>query len=356
MRLGRLGIFEFITSLIALYVCVGTTPLGELTKRTFAWATGWEIQQRPLSSYFSGADVVTAEMPSRPFSQMHGLREKFQKSSRGTNLDAALVMAATIVLGEQPELSAIVRQELKLASVDSAGSDVIVKALHHYKKRLGSESAAVAALLSGENSIARALDRSRSSGLSAPDRFATFGRYLAPAERMALAPQVNQILALAIAHRLGWPVPPNTRVSSPFGERIHPITKKRSMHTGIDLPVPRGTELRASADGIVRYAGRDGINGRYLKIDHGYGLATVMCHNSKNLFSTGDAIGRNATVALSGSSGRSTGPHVHFGVKVGKKFVDPLPLLRFGDMKASCISRPAWVTVGSGLHHTGAGK
>ena len=330
MKLGRLGLFEFVTSLVALYVCIGTTPLGELVKRTFAWATGWEHERRALDSFFTGMGSEAAvEASLRPFSQMGGQWERARETARGTDVDAALVMAASIVLGEEPTWPDPVRLELSAAEVDLEAPGALAKALQHYRNRLGSESAAVAALLAGEGIVARALDRSCSSGLNAPDRFASFGRYLAPGERLAIEPEVNRIMALAIAHRLSWPVPPDTRISSPFGERIHPITKKRSRHTGIDLPVRVGTEVRASADGIVRYAGRDGINGRYLKIDHGYGLATVMCHNSRNLYATGDPVGRRMTVALSGNTGRSTGPHLHYGVKVGKKFVDPLPLLRF---------------------------
>ncbi len=330
MRFRRLGLFEFITSLAALYVCIGTTPAGELTKRTVAWVTGWEHEQRPLTGFFSGTETAASpEAKVKPFSQMKVLWGQVQRSSRETGLDAALVMATTIVLGPGHPWPDRVRQELRDAQVDLSGDDALARALRHYHQGLGSESAAVAALLAGKRSIARALDRSRSSGLAAPHRFKSFGRYLAPSERLAIAPEVNRIMALAIAHRLAWPVPEDTRISSPFGPRLHPILKKQRMHRGIDLAVPRGTELHASADGLVRYAGHDGVNGRYLKIDHGYGLATVLCHNSKNLYATGDPVTRESTVAYSGNSGRSTGPHLHFGVKVGKRFVDPLPLLRF---------------------------
>ncbi|MBW2703241.1 MAG: hypothetical protein JRF33_20670, partial [Deltaproteobacteria bacterium] len=144
MRLGRLGLFELITSLAALYVCIGTTPAGELTKRTLAWATGWEHEQRPLTGFFSGTETASASSPEakvRPFSQMKGLWRQVQRSSRDTGLDAALVMATTIVLGEGHPWPDRVRQELRDAKVDLSGDDALARALRHYHQGLGSESA-----------------------------------------------------------------------------------------------------------------------------------------------------------------------------------------------------------------------
>lgn len=128
-----------------------------------------------------------------------------------------------------------------------------------------------------------------------------------------------------------WPVGGGfARISSPFGWRIHPITGERQFHTGIDIPAPTGTDIYAAADGKVVFSGEKGINGLLIVIDHGIPVGgnghvtTVYCHCSRLIARAGDYVKAAQVIGKVGSTGRSTGPHLHFGVKINNEPVNPL--------------------------------
>ncbi len=121
----------------------------------------------------------------------------------------------------------------------------------------------------------------------------------------------------------GWPV--EGPVSSGFGMREHPIYHTQKFHTGIDLSVPTGTQVHATADGIVSYAGQTPGNGNVVVVEHGEGFSTVYAHNSRNLVRVGQTVLRGDAVAAAGSTGAATGSHVHYEVWKNGHFVDPAP-------------------------------
>jgi murein DD-endopeptidase MepM/ murein hydrolase activator NlpD len=123
----------------------------------------------------------------------------------------------------------------------------------------------------------------------------------------------------------GWPAV--GKISSVFGMREHPRYGGRKLHTGIDITMPKGTPLHATADGVVSFADRNGGNGNIVVIEHGHGLTTVYAHNSKNSVKAGQAVKRGEVIALSGSTGVSTGPHVHYEVWRDGQSINPAPFL-----------------------------
>ena len=114
------------------------------------------------------------------------------------------------------------------------------------------------------------------------------------------------------------PVGANWRniVTSEFGNRIDPISGQRDGHTGMDLAVPTGTPIRAALDGVVSLSKYYGSYGYCVMIDHGNGLTTLYGHNSRLLVSVGQAVRAGDMISLSGATGRVTGPHLHFEVRV----------------------------------------
>jgi murein DD-endopeptidase MepM/ murein hydrolase activator NlpD len=112
-------------------------------------------------------------------------------------------------------------------------------------------------------------------------------------------------------------------VTSGFGRRISPFTGKPQAHNGLDIAAERGTAILAPARGRVIYAGRKGPLGKTVKIDHGYGIRTVYGHCDEIHVKVGQRVERGQWIAAIGSTGRSTGPHLHYAVQVAGRAVDP---------------------------------
>lgn len=123
--------------------------------------------------------------------------------------------------------------------------------------------------------------------------------------------------------RLSWPV--RGRVTSRFGSRR--IFGRTSFHSGIDIAAPSGTAIRAADGGKVTFAGRKGSYGKLVIITHDNGTQTYYGHNSSLLVSAGDRVKKGQTIAKCGSTGRSTGPHCHFEVRINGKAVNPMKYL-----------------------------
>ncbi|MBE7048808.1 MAG: hypothetical protein E7393_05510 [Ruminococcaceae bacterium] len=125
-----------------------------------------------------------------------------------------------------------------------------------------------------------------------------------------------------------WPAPSYTYVSSEFGYRIHPVYGTRKYHSGMDLAAPGGSPILAAANGTVKFAGWNGGYGYCVIIDHGGGIQTLYGHSSKLLVSAGQSVTRGQKIALVGTTGTSTGNHLHFEVLNNGVATDPRPYLQ----------------------------
>jgi len=123
-----------------------------------------------------------------------------------------------------------------------------------------------------------------------------------------------------------WPVA-GGRVTSDYGWRINPITRSREYHRGIDLGAPTGTPIVATADGRVVFAGRLSLYGETVRIQHGDGLETLYAHCHEVAVSVGERVSAGQIIAYVGMTGRSTGPHVHYEVRIDGDPTDPRPYL-----------------------------
>ncbi|OEF99678.1 hypothetical protein BHF71_07940 [Vulcanibacillus modesticaldus] len=113
------------------------------------------------------------------------------------------------------------------------------------------------------------------------------------------------------------------RITSKFGYRSDPFNNNRSFHNGLDIANAFGTPIYSTADGIVTFSGRNGGYGNQIVINHGNGLETVYAHNSKNLVKKGDFVRKGQLIAYMGSTGRSTGSHLHYEVRKNGRRVNP---------------------------------
>ncbi|MBO5081902.1 MAG: peptidoglycan DD-metalloendopeptidase family protein [Lachnospiraceae bacterium] len=120
-----------------------------------------------------------------------------------------------------------------------------------------------------------------------------------------------------------WPAPSYTRISDDYGYRNHPILNVQQFHTGVDMAAPGGTPILAAYDGAVVQAAYNSSMGNYVMIDHGSGLYTIYMHAQKLMVSAGDEVSRGEQIATVGTTGRSTGNHLHFSVRLNGSYVSP---------------------------------
>ncbi len=125
-----------------------------------------------------------------------------------------------------------------------------------------------------------------------------------------------------------WPAPSYVRISSPYGYRKHPIFGTNKFHSGVDLAAPGGSNILAATDGTVKMAGWNGGYGNCVVIDHGGGVSTLYGHAQRLLVSKGQKVTRGQVIAKVGTTGNSTGNHLHFEVLINGKTTDPMPYIQ----------------------------
>lgn len=137
-------------------------------------------------------------------------------------------------------------------------------------------------------------------------------------------PVIPEITNTQSTGKLVYPVPTSARLTSPFGYRVHPITKKRKMHEGIDLALASGSPVYAAGDGIITKVGSHATAGNYIRVLHDNGLETRYLHlKEKPNITVGTRVSQGSQIGKVGSTGASTGPHLHFEVRKNGQPVDP---------------------------------
>ncbi len=133
------------------------------------------------------------------------------------------------------------------------------------------------------------------------------------------------IAQLAILNRSipnGLPID-YAKITDKFGYRIHPITNKRHLHSGIDLSAPVGTPIYAPADGVVEYADTKGTYGKYMQINHPFGFKTAYGHLENFAVNSGDYVSKGEIIGYVGTTGRTTGSHLHYEIRYLHKWLNP---------------------------------
>lgn len=134
--------------------------------------------------------------------------------------------------------------------------------------------------------------------------------------------------AILRAIPIGRPVSDRHDLSSGFGTRLDPFTRGLALHSGLDFRAPTGTPIRAVAAGRIIDAGPNGGYGRMVEIDHGFGITTRYAHMSSIAVNDGDQVEKGAVIGHVGSTGRSTGPHLHYEVRIDDDATDPMRFVR----------------------------
>jgi len=130
------------------------------------------------------------------------------------------------------------------------------------------------------------------------------------------------------------PVNSSRAMSSNFGMRTHPVLGGYRMHKGVDLPAPTGTPIHATADGVVGMADWFGGYGLFVELEHGANLETRYGHMSRIAVAQGQHVHRGDVIGYVGTTGRSTGAHLHYEVRIAGEAVNPVPYLQIADVNS----------------------
>lgn len=311
------GLLDFAAAALCLWAAAWHTPVGALARAGFAKVTGSRAEVRPLLAYFSGGvyDAREVELPmpppTVPFEAIAVVppgtalgRGAFAILSRQT----PAVQTAAAMLGQRYQVAALSTPDEVASVIDRARAEFVT------------DDGAMLALFAGPEVARYAVARAQAEGQR--PSLEVLARQLPPG-KAPLLEAVSQSLMFGTAYGLSWPVAPTTRVTSAFGYRTHPTLGTQQLHTGVDLSVPEGTAVKVVADGVVKRASEDAVNGKVIIIDHGRGVTTAYCHNSRLLVTTGASVTAGQTISESGSTGRSTGPHLHYQLELGRRPVDP---------------------------------
>ncbi len=168
---------------------------------------------------------------------------------------------------------------------------------------------------------AAAQDQENSGGPFVPDNEVSYD---------GLLQQVDDYLETIRSIPLGRPV--SGRISSRFGKRTDPVNNKKAIHEGVDIKGKRGDRILATASGKVIKAFKNGGYGNYVEIDHGNGYITAYAHMQNYLVKKGERVKQGQVIGQVGSTGRSTGPHLHYEIQLNKKPVDPAKFMKVADI------------------------
>lgn len=317
------GLLDFVVALLCVWAAYYHTPAGALVRRAAAWTFQTKSNARPLLAYYGGGSSSDGTVWSgRRFSGLEVPRG--QLTDRMALSYGALAAFLELPKAERDATYAVARRyqiDPKALERDDEAPETMARLLDHLMTELGSREAAVLAALCGYEPARYAKERAQAEGGTVG--MEQIARQLPPdfEKRVILA---GQALTLTTAYGLAWPVPEKFAITSPFGTRNHPILGTRKQHTGVDIGLPIGTPVTATAHALVRRASEDKVNGKVLVLDHGNGVTTAYCHNSELLVAAGARVERGQLIARSGNTGRSTGPHLHYQLELADHPVDPL--------------------------------
>jgi len=329
------GLLDFLGAALCLWAAAYHTPVGALIRDVGARLFSAKTNTRPLLAYYTGgvydAQDVTAPTPTTVVPDV----ELLVVVPPGRALGRGVFASANATSGEPRTAVDALAKRYGLSFTTPDDAALLVE---RARAELGSEDAAVLAVFAGYEVAEYAARRAKAEGRELT--LEVLATRLPPSSTKAVS-AASTALMLGTAYGLSWPVAPGTRVSSPFGWRNHPTLGYGKFHTGVDLAVPEGTEVKAVADGVVRRASEDAVNGKVVIIEHGRGVSTAYCHNSNLRVRTGQRVKAGEVIADSGNTGRSTGPHVHYQLELGHKPMDPFAFRGTKPIVLEALAPPA---------------
>jgi murein DD-endopeptidase MepM/ murein hydrolase activator NlpD len=330
-RRRRRGLLDASLMVLLVYGVYAKTPIGAVAETALNVARGQDTRPSWFAT-FKGRELA-ADVNETTVADAQSAQGKVpapvQRAAELHKVDPELL--ATIVsqkgtctatdctLQGPPRIGLLFEPAAGKATINV---DELGAALAAGEKELGDPQLALEALYAGPIPVKLARDAAARSGLAAPDDIEVHGTFFTPSVRRGPLQEALPLLAIYRLRTLAWPAAGNFRITSPFGHRTHPVTGQPSFHNGTDLGTPVGTPLLAAHHGTVKRQSRDSISGNYVVLDLGLGLQTTYCHMNSASVVEKERVRRLQVVGQSGATGRITGPHLHYILRIHDEAVD----------------------------------
>jgi murein DD-endopeptidase MepM/ murein hydrolase activator NlpD len=317
--------------LVLAYAVYARTPFGAIGETLVNVARGqkdrpsWlatfkgrETAVRVDDSAVADASAAQGDLPT-PIT-VAALKHKVDPEALAALMMSSVCTPASCEMNAPPRTSAVLAA---LAGKAKLTSDEAARALAAGATELDNDPAlAIEALWIGPVAVSLAVEQARRSSLADAADVEAHAQFLSPSTRRGPLQGALAVIAVHRLRTLAWPADARFRITSPFGERVHPVTGRTSFHNGTDVGVPSGTPLFAAHQGAVKRRSRDSVSGNYVILDHGLGIETVYCHMTEASVIEGTRVKRKETVGSSGATGRVTGPHLHYILRVREQPID----------------------------------
>ncbi len=328
------GLLDFVLACLLVYGVYAKTPVGALGE----WAIrAWVLDQEHSPSVFSTFRGRDGDVQLKVENLEHGVLASqsfpaaIEEASKRTRVDRELLAVLVAAHGRCENEACFVTtpphlDELLERPVEEEEVPVLWVALgisQGANRLQANHEVAIEAMFIPPHAVERAIGQAQASGLPSPLDVETHSTFFAPSIRRGSLQDAVSVLALHRLRTLMWPTPETARTTSPYGYRIHPITGNRKFHNGTDVGVRTGTPLKSAHKGRVGRTGQDSISGKYVHLRHGFGIVSTHCHMSEVRVRQDDLLVRGQVVGLSGATGRVTGPHLHYILRIDGKTVDP---------------------------------
>ncbi|MBX2797722.1 MAG: M23 family metallopeptidase [Myxococcales bacterium] len=312
------GSFDLLLVVGVMLAVLSRTPVGGLAWYAASQLSSEGAELPSLTAYFSSEAAFVA--PSIADLEMLPPETSPPAAEDPTAVPEPWRSAVRTSLGQglPPALKAQLVEEGRKPTPDQALQVLDTLWVEHENPAVILEIAAI-----GEDLRERAIARAIAAGEWDPERYEGHRRYLSTRMTREADRFVAGTMALATVLHLEWPVRGSYTVSSPYGYRLHPVLKKRKFHNGLDMRLPIGTPLYAAQAGRVELIGNSSTSGKYIVLDHGHGVRTSYSHLDGHEVKRGDVVESGELIGTSGNTGMSTGPHLHFVVRIGGRSVDP---------------------------------
>jgi murein DD-endopeptidase MepM/ murein hydrolase activator NlpD len=330
-RRRRHGLLDATLAALLLFGVYSKTPCGALP----VWAVRtYNGQPTPnLLATFTGRETaveITAPDFERGLLASREFPPPLLEAANAAGADPELLVSYLAATGDKcEENDCVVAAPPRLGQAletyvvtPTAKLTDVAQGLAIYSKRLGSAELGLEALYVGETLVERAVAQAEASGLDAPRDVEVHSQFFSANTRRGPLQNALRVLALHRLRTLAWPADDKWRISSPYGWRVHPKLNKRKFHNGTDIATPTGTPLLSGHDGKIVRRGRDSVSGNWIKVDLGFAIESTYCHLSEIDVDKDQRVARKQVVGKAGATGRVTGPHLHYILRINDETVD----------------------------------